>query len=425
MNQKLSLSGCATNGHLYLCEKLSGRLSASLSNYSRLTLLFVLVVAHFAAGSAVASSGPVQTGLLAQADSAITAASNPAGLSRLEQTEWLGQLNVFVSDSTFEQDTPSGPEVTDSDGSLVAPFIYYARPLNDKWTVGGSVTGMGFGEDVGGEGPGRYLIDEWALVLLKLAPAVSYRINEKWSVGAALNINYTYYSFETAVFNGVGNPDGRMEIEADDINFSPQIGLLYEFSDTTRFGLNWTGESNPELSDTPEYTGGTGPLEEVKIESTMPQMIGAGVWHQFSGGSAVTVDALWVEFSKFGMSEVYLNNGSIETKNQDFEDAWLFTLGYTYPISPKWLLKGGVLYSTQFIKDENRTQNFKMDQMMGVGVGAEYQWGENINIGLNFNYYDFGEAPIEADVPGFGTFTGRYTKHDAYGLDFTIRWRRP
>jgi long-chain fatty acid transport protein len=286
---------------------------------------------------------------------------------------------------------------------------------------------MGFGEDVGGEGPGRYLIDEWALVMLKLAPAVSYRINEKWSVGAALNINYTYYSFESAVFNPDNpNADGRMELEADDISLSPQVGLLYEFSERTRFGLNWTGESDPELSDTPKYTGVTvGPLEEVKIKSTMPQMIGAGLWHQFNGGSAVTVDALWVEFSEFGMSEIYLNGSNLETRNQDFEDVWLFTLGYSYPVADKWLLKGGVLYTTQFIKDENRTQNFKMDQMFGLGVGAEYKWGNNINIGLNLNYYDFGEAPIEADVPGFDTFTGRYTKHDAYGLDFTIRWRRP
>ena len=153
-------------------------------------------------------------------------------------------------------------------------------------------------------------------------------------------------------------------------------------------------------------------------------MIGAGIWHQFKGGSAFTVDALWVEFSEFGMSEVFLNGDMLETAEQDFEDTWLFTVGYSYPITSKWNLKGGVLYSTQFIKDENRTQNFKMDQMYGIGVGADYKWGQNKIVGLNLSYYDFGEAPVKANIPGFGEFTGRYTKHQAIGLDFTFRWRR-
>ena len=389
-------------------------------------LRFGLVGAFFIAGDLSASSGPAQSGLFAFADNAITSATNPAGLTRIDNPEWLGQLAVFLTDSTFEKSTDqsSGALSADSDSVLIAPFVYYARPVGDSWGIGGSFTALGFGEDLGSEGPGRYLVDEWALAVLSLAPAVGYRVNEHFSLGAALRINYTYYRFESAVFNGPGMDDGRMEIEAGDLSLSGQLGLLYEFTDRTRIGLNWTAEDDPELSDSPEFSSGGGPVQEVTIKSITPQSLGAGVWHQFAGGSAFSFDAVWIEFSEFGVSEFRLNGNEVTAHEQDFEDVWIFTAGYWHPLNDKWTVKAGALYSTQFIKDVNRTQNFKMDQIFGIGVGAEYRSGGNKIVGLNLNFYDLGEAPVEVDIPNIGRFTGRYTKHQSIGLDFTLRWRR-
>jgi len=260
--------------------------------------------------------------------------------------------------------------------------------------------------------------------VLSLAPAAGYRFNEHFSLGAAFRFNYTYYRFESAVFNGPGMDDGHMKIESGDLSLSGQLGLLYEFSDRTRIGLNWTAEDDPELSDTPEFSSSSGPVQEVTITSITPQSLGAGIWHQFAGGSSFTFDAIWVEFSEFGLSEFRLNGNEVTARDQDFEDVWVFTAGYWHPLNDRWTIKAGALYSTQFIKDVNRTQNFKMDQIFGIGVGAQYRWGGNRIVGLNLNFYDLGEAPVEVDIPNVGRFTGRYTKHQSIGLDFTLRWRR-
>ncbi len=308
-------------------------------------LRFGLVGAFFIAGDLSASSGPAQSGLFAFADNAITSATNPAGLTRIDNPEWLGQLAVFLTDSTFEKSTDqsSGALSADSDSVLIAPFVYYARPVGDSWGIGGSFTALGFGEDLGSEGPGRYLVDEWALAVLSLAPAAGYRINEHFSLGAAVRFNYTYYRFESAVFNGPGIDDGRMEIEAGDLSLSGQLGLLYEFTDRTRIGLNWTAEDDPELSDSPEFSSGGGPVQEVTIKSITPQSLGAGVWHQFAGGSSFTFDAIWVEFSEFGLSEFRVNGNEVTAHEQDFEDVWVFTAGYWHPLNDKWTIKAGLL----------------------------------------------------------------------------------
>jgi len=365
--------------------------------------------------------------MFATAENAFTAKTNPAGLTRIDHAEWLGQLSLFYSEATFERsrDESSGSVKTDSESILVAPFIYYARPLNEKWAFGASLTALGFGEDVGGEGPGRYLVDEWTLAILSLAPAMGYRANKKLSIGAAISINYTYYNFESAIFNGPGNDDGRLEIESGDVSFSPQLGLLYEFSDSTRIGVNWTAENDSTFSDTPEISrGGSINVRELEVSSVTPQSLGVGIWHQFSGGSVITFDAAWFEFSKFGLSQVIVDGSEIITQEQNFEDVWLFSAGYRRPLTDRWTGKAGLLYSTQFIKDANRTQNLKMDRILGIGLGGEYRWGSNKVVGLNLNFYDLGDAPVQVEIPGFGSFSGQYTKHQSIGLDFTFRWRR-
>ena len=134
-----------------------GKLAACLGSVA--LLLFVT--------EALASSRPAQAGLFAPADSAMTAALNPAGMTRLDRPEWVAEGVLFVSDSTFVQtaDSVDGALTQDSDSLLFAPLLYYTRPIGEKWSAGFSGTALGFGEDVG-SGPTRYLVKEWALAVI-------------------------------------------------------------------------------------------------------------------------------------------------------------------------------------------------------------------------------------------------------------------
>lgn len=384
-----------------------------------------------------ANTWPAHAGLTATANNAVTSVMNPAGLARLENPDWVFQGLVFVSESEFVQSPSSvgGARVDESDGFMVAPFIYYGRPINDKWAFGISGVAMALGEDIG-TGPSRYLMKEWVLVMGSLSPAFAYRLNEKFSVGGAVNFNYTYYFYESAVFNPEPNiGDGKMEIEANDISLSAQLAFLWELSPRTRIGVNYRSENNPDLSDTPKFEGlgptrqmmldmGGATTREITLEATTPQMFAAGIFHQFNNDLTATFDAMWLEFSAFSLSEFSVGNGSVDTGGQKFEDVWAFSAGLEYPVTERWTVKAGVMGTSQFIKDVNRTQTFKMDQVFAIGAGFDYKWGDNKILGLNINYYDLGDAPVEVDIPLLGTVRGEYSKHHALGLDFTFRWIR-
>ena len=147
--------------------------------------------------NARANTGAGMTRLFATADNATTSTSNPAGLTRIRRPEWVVQVLAFGSESTFvtTEDSFDGVTVDDSDGSLVVPFIYYARPINDRLGFGISLTGTGgLGEDLDDAGPQRYLLEEWSMAFGSLSPALGYRINEQWSAGVAVNINFTQFT---------------------------------------------------------------------------------------------------------------------------------------------------------------------------------------------------------------------------------------
>ena len=64
------------------------------------------------------------TGLIAVADDAVTAATNPAGLTRLHDAEWVGGIRAFYTASDFTTSTQSvgGSFSNSSSGSLAHPI---------------------------------------------------------------------------------------------------------------------------------------------------------------------------------------------------------------------------------------------------------------------------------------------------------------
>lgn len=77
---------------------------------------------------------PMHTGLVAAADSPATAATNPAGLSRLTSRGFNARLYSFYSDSTWEGTLSETGlfEKNEDSSTTVIPGGFTAIPLNEK-----------------------------------------------------------------------------------------------------------------------------------------------------------------------------------------------------------------------------------------------------------------------------------------------------
>ena len=412
-------------------------MSRRSSNKIFIPLRFAAALAAALPLTAAATNGPAMSSLFASADDAETAASNPAGLVRLHDAEWVGGISAFYTASDFTTTAQSfgGSLTNSSSSSLAIPSLYYARPFNSDLTWGISLTvPSGLGSDPGDSTPARYALEKWTLGYVSLTPAAGYRINEHFSIGAGLNLNYALYDYQTAVFNGPGQPDGKMELRDGNFGVGYQLGTLYELSPMTRFALTYTSSTSSSFSSTPELSGLTPQREallpvgirssEVSLSSEFPQHVGAGVWHEFADGKSATLDVLWIDFSQFGLSNATLGNRSIEVNNARYNNIWAVTAGMTWPLDEKWALRLGSAYVSSGVDSQNRSYSFRLDRIIGAGAGAQYRWSKDRVFGANLTYYNLGDAPVSTAIPLVGTISGSFSSNYAIQLDLTMRFIR-
>lgn len=398
------------------------------------------ILSTLASAPVYATTGPAQTAIVASANNAVNGNLNPAGLTRIQSPEWVGQVLYFNSTSDYEYSSDVRPGLLkDSEGgSTTIPFVYYARPLTDRLGFGVFVTGNSFGADLDDSGPSSYLVKDWNLTTGSLQGNLGYRLTDKLSIGGGISLNYTFFELKSNVLNlEPGAGDGEMKLDDSDITASFTLGTLYELTEQTRVGLTYRSKIDPSISDTPSFSNigpgrqalfdaGLGVFNRnVGLDFRIPQLALAGVYHEFDSGDAWSLDGGWVDFSDFGITELSLGDATLNRQSQEFNDLWLGSTGYFHQLNEKWQLSVGGLYMSSALSDSNRTYGFKMDRIWGVGFGTEYKWKKNLIFGLNLNYYDLGDGKIQTLVEQTGeTLSGKYTDHYAIGIDFTVRWIR-
>jgi len=358
------------------------------------------------------AGAPAFAGIAAEADSAETAASNPAGMARLGESAAAVQVMAAQSFGKFEVDdhrtTVGGGDPDDDKSPVVIPFGYYVKQLDERWHVGISLTvPNGFGADYGSDWAGRYYSDSYSLVYVMLAPAVSYRVDDHWSLGAALGINYVSSESETA-FNNLspGMGDGRIKADVDGVGFSLTLSALYEFDKQTRVGLVYTSQSVTDLEGDLKFRN-LGPVvqsalqragkldSDIKVTNRLPQRIVAGIYHQMDSGNYYTADAAWMEFSKFGTTNIAWDGTDLRYDDAGtYNNIWALTLGAGFPMG-KYTWKAGVFYLSSPVDDNKRTLAMALDRVVGVGGGVSFALEGTSYVDINLNLLDLGKAPVD------------------------------
>lgn len=391
-----------------------------------------------AAGSAHAT-GPAFTGLFARAYSAETVFSNPAGMVRLDGVQFSGNPILVVDLSSFKVDenvtTVDGGNPRDADPTLI-PSFFYSHQFHEDWHFGASLNvPTGFGATNGPNWAGRYYSDRFSLVYIALSPALSYRINDELSVGAASRIMYSDSEIRTQVSNsrnGEMRDDGKVTAEADGVGAGFSLSMLYQFSPDTRVGLVYNSEVNIDMDTEVDLANVRRPQavieriqsQTIEIADNVPQNVGAGLYHRLQNQWDFTLDVMWMEFSEFGVTDVYVDEGTLNLPTGMFNDFYMVTSGTSWPINPRMRGAVGAMWVEQPVDNENRTFGMDLDQMWGVGGGITYKLQNGHDIEFSIDLLNTGSAPIDTgDSFLKGRVAGKTEDPYTLLLDFSYNWR--
>jgi long-chain fatty acid transport protein len=376
------------------------------------------------------SGGRATAGAAAGTDEAATIIHNPATAGRLDASELFVSAGVMLPTVQFEVDQ-SIPFIGDGDGGNageVAPGLStaYVHDLDsDRWGLGAYVAGLaGAGLDYDSDWVGRYQVTEVSLLVMALAPTISYQLSDRLAIGVAPQLYYAELDMDLKVPNIVNTsgPDLGAELDGDDTGFAFAAGITYDFSDSTRMGINYQSEIEIDFGGELKLKSGNPQvpislLGDSNTELTIAQTVRAALHHDLTDDLGLDVTVGWDDWSALDNVLVAVNDGSGQGLERNWDDTWHYAAGFQYAVDDTWDLTAGIAYDTNPVSASDRTADMPVDRQVRYNLGLRKAVSDSMTIGGYINYTDLGSAKIRTPL-----WEGDYRSNYLYSISAYINW---
>jgi long-chain fatty acid transport protein len=377
-------------------------------------------------------------GRQALARDASTAYTNPAGMTRLEQSEVLVAIQPVYGDVRFDP----GPETTTTggDGGNAVGFVptlgsFYVHSFTERIKAGLALNAyVGGGLEYDNKWAGRYFAQDSILQGLVGTLSGAYRVNDWLSLGVGFATVYTKIKLTTALPNLEPGVDARITAEDDHFGFGGTASVLFEPSPTTRIGLIYRSKIDVEMDDAVDLED-VGPLlqgvleaqglvgSKVDLDLTFPQFVHAGFYHELGDRFSVMLGLGWEDWSEFSDLGISLDSETDTslTVDQNIRDTWHTSLGFEYRPMERWRLGVGVGYDSSGVNDKDRTVVLPISRQWRFGTGFEHDLNEAWTVGFQYTLVELGNAPVEQSSRFGGTLKGSYDRNEIHAFNFSVR----
>lgn len=391
-------------------------------------IFFVLTNTALAGGFYVPQKGAVGVGLAnaggaARAEDGSTLFFNPAGMTELSDP--LAQAGVDLIFSSVEIDSIGSTATTpgtlgaaapypggNGDASALTPLpnIYLAYPVSETgFWLGLAVTApFGLSVEYADDWFGRYDSIFSQLKTIDIAPSLAYRINNAWSVGAGLDIQYADAKLTSAIPDTLnpGGPtpetDGLSTLKGDDWSVGFNVGVLFKPMDTTRVGLHFRSGMDHDLGGTATIEGLQGPLSigngqfAATTPLNLPPFVSLAVAQDFGSAFTFYGEVQWFGWDTFNEIRISFDNGMPDVvRPQGFRNTFTVAGGLDYRLNSRWTLRAGLQYDQTPTVDEYRNTSIPDGDLIFAGLGASYRITDQFIVDAGYFHVFFSKENID------------------------------
>jgi long-chain fatty acid transport protein len=411
--------------------------------------------------------GNAFAGGAASAEDASTIWFNPAGMTRIKGNQLVIGGHLIAPSFDFDNKGSStalgAPIVADgsNDGGrfAVVPNFYYVHSLSNDLKVGVGINApFGLATKYDSDWVGKYQAIESEIVTINVNPSIAMQVTPNLSVGFGVSIQYIdatlnnkidFTSICFAVSAGAttcgGVPgsttnDGFAHLEADDISYGFNLGLLYNTSEKTRVGLSYRSEIKHDLEGDADFTiptavaTGFGPLSagisatfsntNIDVQPDLPASMSLSIHHQWSSHVAVMADATWVGWSSVPNLTIKFENPLLADSVEELrlKDNIRLSVGATYTTDGPWTFRTGFAYDEGAARNAaTRSSRFPDNDRYWLTFGASYQLNESMSIDTGYAHIFVPDTKINRIGGSTSLLLGEY-ESDADILSAQLRW---
>ena len=367
------------------------------------------------------SMGVAGAGANARANDASTALHNPAGMTRLDDHQFMGGLAAGFSEIRFKSD-PDTPSTSGGDGGDQGGFFpivgsQYVHKLTDRFRLGMALTSIsGSALDPGDEWVGRNEVTELTLLTITALPSVAFRATDWLSIGGGVGVTYGNLDFDLR--SPLPSPlEPKIKIEnADDFALTWTVGVLLEPDPRLRFGVVYQSKTELELNGDLKVRGAS--LPGIDLDIDLAQAVRMGVYWDVTDRFAVLLSAAWEDWSE--LKNIPLSVGGVGAALPiNFKDTWKGGIGFEYQWLDALRLQTGFMWDTSPVKQSDRIASFPIDRQFRIATGARYDYSDALTMSVSFVYIDLGKSKLNN-----GFLKGHYNQNRAFVVGFNMQWKQ-
>jgi len=445
------------------------------NNFKKLTLAAAVAAVTFASQAnaggyqineqSVSGQGYGHAGRSSNVNDATIVFGNPAGMSFLDRAQVTAggtflSVDTDISNVSASQSSPAFlpatggltdtlPVTGTNDGDMVPgtliPFAFYAHPVNEQLAFGfGVYAPFGSKTEYEDSFQGRNQGNYTEVRVVTAQPTVSYRFNEQWSVGAGITYNQVEGELRRQV--PVATPLGLSEVdsrvEGDDEAWGYNLGIIYQPVPETTLGLTYRSKVDFNLEG--NFTANSPVLDQLGIgtvtdtaalDLTTPETVNFSLTQQMSDNLKLMFGASWARWSRFDQILVTGDErGEITNEQQNYSNAWAFSTGGEYQLTPTLALRAGVTLDFTPTQDATRSVRIPSDDRRIFSIGAGWSPTPDLTLDVAYSYLTERSTQVDQTKTDSFTVAGQQTppitsnysavyKNQAYGIGAQLTYR--
>lgn len=405
-----------------------------------LTALGTILVASnaMAAGfhlreQSAAAQGNAFAGATAGAENASYAYYNAAGLTRHKGTQ-INMGATYISpraeaENVKNQDGGREADINNIVHAAWVPNGTISHQVDDKLTVGMSLNvpyGMITKYDEQWAGSDHGVTSK--VMSTTVTPMIAYKLTDKLSVGAGLQMQYVKARLTNSVYSEVTHSKiGDAALEGDAFDVGYQLSALYELDKDTRFGINYRSEINHKLkgeieSDNAHTLVNSMLNQDISARLDTPAMLSVGGYHQINDKWAVMAEyqrVFWSSFEsldivgdsyhKAGTGLPASGGGLLSSTKENWRDTNFFAVGASYQIDDQWKLRLGLAKDEGAARKSQRTPRIPDSDRTWYSAGLTYEYNDKLTFDFAYTYIQAKDAAMDTALTGNG---GRHVTAD-------------
>ncbi len=262
--------------------------------------------------------------------------------------------------------------------------------------------------------PGRFNSYLAKITGLTVQPTVAWKITDKLSVAAGLDINYIRLEMNKGIPGAVAykyglSPGTEVDFQLDGHNIALgwNLGFNYDFTDNTSFAAIYRSSIKQDMDADVDLKNGGSKSTKAHGAVTLPDSLTFGIGHKFNENTRAEIGATYTKWSTYDKLEMTYDNylpKSSDPKN--WKDVWRYQFGIEHKLNDTWSILGGYAYDNSPMPDDTVDFMVPTGDRQTLSIGFKRRSG-NSELAFAWGYMWIKDRVINAkasDIYG-GTFT--------------------